>query len=122
MRQLLENLIANGLKYQDENSKPRIRISCQKQPDGWSFAVSDNGIGIKEEYHDKVFKIFSRLHSQDEYPGTGIGLSMCKKIVDSYDGKIWLESDTKPGTTFHFTLPNSSDEARIETSQNPADR
>jgi PAS domain S-box-containing protein len=122
MRQLLENLIANGLKYQDENSKPRIRISCQKQPDGWSFAVSDNGIGIKEEYHDKVFKIFSRLHTQDEYPGTGIGLSMCKKIIDSYDGKIWLESDTKPGTTFHFNLPNSSDEARIETSQNPADR
>ena len=115
LRQLFENLIGNGLKYHAKGSPPEIRIACVEHPDRWVFSVSDNGIGIKKEYRNKVFKIFSRLHTQDEYPGTGIGLSMCKKIVAGYGGKIWLESATPAGTIFHVSLPKILNEASIET-------
>lgn len=111
MRQLFENLISNGLKYQQKNSPPLIRIHCEEQPDAWAFAVSDNGIGIKQEYQSKIFKIFSRLHGQDEYPGTGIGLAICKRIIDGYGGNIWLESAPGQGSTFHFTLTKQPHEA-----------
>jgi signal transduction histidine kinase len=111
MRQLFGNLIGNGLKYQKAGTKPEVKISCLERPEVWEFEVSDNGIGIKESYQSKIFKIFTRLHTQEEYPGTGIGLAMCKRIVDGYGGRIWLESHLGTGTTFHFTLPKKSHEA-----------
>ncbi len=103
--QLLQNLVANGIKYQAENNKPEIHVSIDTLDEVWQFAVQDNGIGIKPEYHKKIFEPFQRLHGKHEYSGTGIGLSVCRKIVDSLGGQIWLESEPGQGSTFYFTLP-----------------
>ncbi|MFK7770474.1 MAG: PAS domain S-box protein [Mariniblastus sp.] len=111
MRQLFENLIGNGLKYQRPDHTPSIQVTCKEQENDWAFAVADNGIGIKEEYQAKIFKIFTRLHTRDEYPGTGIGLAMCHRIIDGYEGTIRIESTLGHGSTFHFTLPKTLDEA-----------
>ncbi|CAD0226047.1 Histidine kinase response regulator hybrid protein [Planktothrix agardhii] len=113
--QLFQNLIANGIKYQSPNIQPKIVISVQEKPEEWLFRVEDNGIGIKPENFDRIFQVFQRLHTNQEYPGTGVGLAICKKIIERHQGRIWLESEWQIGTTFNFTLPKS-DKGNYENS------
>ena len=101
---LFQNLIQNALKFKNKSVLPQIHISCKKKNDLYEFAVRDNGIGMDMKYHDRVFTIFQRLHTKEEYPGTGIGLSKCKRIVERHGGLIWFESKENEVTTFYFTL------------------
>lgn len=101
--QLFQNLVANAIKFRGEES-PHVDISAEKSGDEWVFCVSDNGIGIDPKYQDRVFAIFQRLHTRREYAGTGIGLAICRRIVDRHGGRIWYESEPGQGTTFRFTL------------------
>jgi light-regulated signal transduction histidine kinase (bacteriophytochrome) len=101
--QLFQNLIDNAIKFV-KDKKPVIRIASVEHKDEWEFTVSDNGIGIKDEYKEKVFQIFQRLHTMSEYPGTGVGLAICKKVAQLHGGKIWFTSVPEQGTTFHFTI------------------
>lgn len=102
--QLFQNLISNAIKFKGE-AKPIINIDCSRKGDFHLFTIRDNGIGIKKEYQDKIFEMFRRLHSKEEYEGTGIGLATCKKIVDRHGGQIWVESTYGEGCLFSFTLP-----------------
>lgn len=102
--QLFQNLIANAIKFRRKNILPIIDITVQDKPNTWMFSVSDNGIGIDQAHSERIFQIFKRLHRLEEIPGTGIGLAMCKKIVEQHRGKIWVESTLDVGTTIHFTL------------------
>lgn len=104
MLQLIQNLVSNALKYHGD-AKPVIEISAVREEQHWIFSVKDNGIGIDPRFADKVFTIFQRLHNKSEYSGTGIGLSICKKIVEKHGGSIWLESKPDQGSTFYFNLP-----------------
>lgn len=104
MTQLFQNLLTNALKFTGDKD-PVIEVSARRQMNSWEFMVRDNGIGIKEEYYDQIFVIFQRLHSRQSYSGTGIGLALCKKIVENYGGRIWVESKPQEGTSFYFTLP-----------------
>ena len=104
--QLFQNLVGNALKYRADKI-PQIDISARRSGAMWEFAVSDNGIGIEPQYFDRVFSIFQRLHTREEYPGTGIGLAICKKIVERAGGTIWIESQIREGSTFRFTLPGA---------------
>jgi signal transduction histidine kinase len=104
MLQLMQNLIGNGIKY-NKNHFPKVEVSHNQVNGHHIFAIKDNGIGISKEYHDQIFEMFKRLHTRDEYKGTGIGLAICKKIVNSFGGRIWLDSEENNGTTFYFTLP-----------------
>ncbi len=101
--QVFQNLLGNALKFSKDD--PVVEIAVQRDGDMWQFSVRDNGIGIPEKYQQKIFVIFRRLHSREEYPGTGIGLAVCKRIVEGYGGRIWLESAADEGATFYFTLP-----------------
>ena len=104
--QLFQNLIGNALKFHKKDEKPVVQLSVQKKEERfWEFSVSDNGIGIAPEYYERIFVIFQRLHTKEEYAGTGIGLAICKRIVERHGGKIWLNSKPGEGTTFYFTLP-----------------
>lgn len=103
--QLFQNLIDNSIKFHKKDEPPKIHISFKKMYREYIFSVKDNGIGIDKKYFKKLFIIFSRLHSRDEYPGTGIGLAITKKIVERYGGRIWLESEVGQGSTFYFTIP-----------------
>jgi light-regulated signal transduction histidine kinase (bacteriophytochrome) len=102
--QLFQNLIINGIKFHSEEA-PKIYISAGKKESEWVFSVSDNGIGIDPQYSKKIFEVFRRLHKKEEYPGTGIGLAVCKKIIERHGGHIWVESELGKGSTFYFTLP-----------------
>ncbi len=104
MVQLFQNLIGNALKYNEE-SPVRIRISAENNESDWLFKVEDNGIGIDPKNLEKIFKIFNRLHTPDEFEGTGIGLAISKKIVDNHHGEIWVESQVGKGSSFNFTIP-----------------
>ena len=104
LRQVFQNLISNALKYARKDMPPQIRITARKLKNHWQFCVADNGIGINEEYFDKIFIIFQRLHNRNEFPGTGMGLAVTKKIIENLGGKIWLESKEGKGSTFYFTL------------------
>ncbi|CCQ73658.1 ATP-binding protein [Magnetospira sp. QH-2] len=105
---LFENLIGNALKYADEDRAPEVVVSGALQGDQWVFSVADNGIGIAEEFHARIFAIFQRLHNHDAYGGTGIGLAVAKKIVERHGGRIWVESCLGKGTTFYFSLPQAA--------------
>jgi signal transduction histidine kinase len=107
--QLFQNLISNALKFQppDRDAPPKVHVAAEARENMWRFAVQDNGIGIAPEHRDHLFGIFQRLHTRDEYEGSGIGLAICKKIVERHGGRIWLESKVGEGTTFYFTLPNA---------------
>jgi signal transduction histidine kinase len=101
---LFQNLLGNAIKFRGDKP-PRISVTVRREDEFWRFAVRDNGIGIEPEYADRIFVIFQRLHDRASYSGTGIGLAMCRKIVEYYGGRIWLETTAGPGTTFGFTLP-----------------
>lgn len=103
---LFQNLIGNALKFYNQKP-PRIHISAGREPNGWIFSIKDNGIGIETEYLDRIFVIFQRLHKKQGYPGTGIGLAICKKIVERHQGRIWVESQPGQGSTFYFSIPGS---------------
>ncbi len=102
--QVFQNLVANAIKYQGEN-KPAIEISAEKKDDMWLFAVKDNGIGIEQWFSERIFIVFQKLHDHRKYPGSGIGLALCKRVIEKLGGKIWFESEVGKGTTFFFTLP-----------------
>ena len=105
IKQVLTNLVGNGIKF-NETSPPRVEITCNETDAGYHFRVRDNGIGIPEDQHEHLFKLFQRLEHTNQYPGTGAGLSICKKIVESLDGEIWVESQEGYGSTFNFVLPD----------------
>jgi light-regulated signal transduction histidine kinase (bacteriophytochrome) len=106
---LFQNLVGNAIKFRSEKP-PQIRVSVKRLDPFWQFCVADNGIGIEPEYAERIFVIFQRLHDRSSYSGTGIGLAMCRKIVEYYGGKIWLETTASEGATFCFTLPIPSDD------------
>lgn len=105
LRQVFQNLISNSLKYSSPDIAPIINISCSNSATSWIFEIKDNGIGINPEYYDKIFIIFQRLHSKEEYSGTGMGLAITKKIIENLRGQIWVKSEEGKGTSFYFTIP-----------------
>ncbi len=107
LSQLLQNLISNGLKYHDD-APPLVHVTAERSDSGWTIAVRDNGIGIDAKHHERIFEIFLRLHTNEKYPGTGIGLAVCRRIVLRHGGRLWVESQVGHGSTFYFTLPDRS--------------
>jgi PAS domain S-box-containing protein len=108
LAQVFQNLIANGIKFRREDAPPRVHISAEQAGKAWRFSVADNGIGIDPQQTGRIFQIFQRLHTEQEYPGLGIGLALCKRIVEHHGGQIWVESTPGQGATFYFTLPDAA--------------
>jgi light-regulated signal transduction histidine kinase (bacteriophytochrome) len=107
LTQLFQNLVGNALKFRSADP-PRIHVGAEPDAGSWRFHVRDNGIGLDPKFADRIFEVFQRLHTRTEYPGTGIGLAMCRKIVQRHGGRIWVESAPGNGATFYFTLPAAS--------------
>jgi light-regulated signal transduction histidine kinase (bacteriophytochrome) len=105
MLQLLQNLLGNALKFRRSDRQPEVHVGARRDGDHWLFWLKDNGIGIPENQSERIFAIFQRLHTREQYPGTGIGLAICKKIVERHGGRIWMESKPDDGATFLFTIP-----------------
>ena len=103
LRQLMQNLIGNAIKFR-RDEPPIVRIKAEKEGEAWCLSIRDNGIGIEPQFCKMIFGVFKRLHGRDAYPGTGIGLAICKKIVERHGGRLWVESEPGEGTTFHFTM------------------
>jgi light-regulated signal transduction histidine kinase (bacteriophytochrome) len=112
--QVLQNLIGNAIKFRGKEA-PAIAVQVNREDQQWQFSVSDNGIGIAPEYAQNIFVVFQRLHARTEYPGNGIGLAICKKIIERYGGRIWVESQTGSGSSFKFTVPIPSSERQEGT-------
>jgi light-regulated signal transduction histidine kinase (bacteriophytochrome) len=112
LTQLFQNIVGNALKFRSEEP-PRLRITARRDGPMWEFSCTDNGIGIASKHADRIFLIFQRLHPRDVYPGTGIGLALCKKIVEYHGGEIWVDPRSEPGsgTTFRWTLPAAGGES-----------
>jgi signal transduction histidine kinase len=104
LEQLFDNLLSNAIKYND-SAPPRVEIDAEERSDCWEFTFADNGIGIDPNKTDRIFEVFKRLHTDEEYSGTGIGLSLCQEIVEHHGGEIWVQSEPGDGSTFHVTLP-----------------
>jgi chemotaxis family two-component system sensor kinase Cph1 len=104
LAQVFQNLVSNAIKFR-RSEPPQIHVSAEEGQDEWIFCVRDNGIGFKMEYAEKIFQVFKRLHHSDEYPGTGIGLGICKRIVERHGGRIWAVSEEGKGASFFFALP-----------------
>jgi PAS domain S-box-containing protein len=116
LQQVFQNLIANALKYRSE-AAPQIHVSADVQGTGWRFSVRDNGIGIDPKYKEKIFGVFKRLHQDQKYTGTGIGLAICQRVVERYGGRIWVESEPGEGATFFFTIPRHPQRVRSRAAE-----
>jgi len=107
---VFQNLLSNALKYRKPAESPRINIGAERQDGHWLVKVRDNGIGFDQDQAERIFGLFKRLHRDEEYPGTGVGLAICKHIVERYRGRIWAESEAGVGSTFYIILPAAPNE------------
>jgi light-regulated signal transduction histidine kinase (bacteriophytochrome) len=112
MTQVVQNLLGNAIKFRKPDVPPEIKISAERRASDWLFSVRDNGIGFDSKYSDRIFQVFQRLHTAGRYAGNGIGLSICRRIVEHHGGNLWAESQPGVGSTFYFTLPLIADRVR----------